>query len=154
MTNPADWPRHLLPYLDDCPSEMKELLRTTLGGVDTARATALRCRCGETNLLVGVAFNWEVVDAACPACGHEFSIYDPKHHGSTGARGKNDYARPPFESVPFGCMCRMMSFQIGVGLVFGPDRSVEDGETFAAIAIAGRCSSCGMTNLVLDAACD
>lgn len=151
----AAWPRHLQPYLRPCPDELCEALRATRPGASRLVVAALGCRCGEESLLVGVSYNWEVVDAACAACGHELPIYDPKHHGRAGARGANDYPRPPFETVPFGCMCRMMSFQVAVGLEpDGAGAGDADPEAFLFIAVAGRCAACGMSNSIFDTECD
>jgi hypothetical protein len=115
-------------------------------------AMGIACRCGETSLFVGVNFNWEVVDASCGTCGHEFSLYDPQIHGRAGWRGWNDYERPPFEVLPLACRCRMFPFQVGVAIAWGAEP--ESDEDFVWLAVAGRCQSCGELNLLIDVEAD
>lgn len=145
-------PAHLRPYARLCPPDLSTFLRDSCPDGDELRIAGLVCPCGEPALLVGVAFNWEVVDAACGSCGHEFPLYDPKVHGWLGARGRNDYPRPPFEATPYGCMCRMMRFQLAVALRYR--QPADAPEAFTFLAVAGRCVACGMANLVLDAEAD
>jgi hypothetical protein len=148
-----DLPEHLRPYACPCPLDLELVLRAARSDSGRLRVAGLKCRCGEAGLLVGVAYNWEVVDAACPSCGHEFSIYDPKYHGRSAVNGENDYDRPPFESVPFGCMCRMMVFELAVA-VDCADEVPGTAEGFLFIAVGGKCMACGMDNVVFDAPCD
>jgi hypothetical protein len=139
-------PAHLEPYARPCPPDLSTFLR----GLHPAELVTfgLACRCGETALLAGVSFNWEVVDAGCGACGYELSIYDPKVHGRDGWRGRNDYERPSFEVTPVACRCRMFPVLLGVAVDYGAGaRSDED---FVWLAIAGRCLSCGEVRLILD----
>jgi hypothetical protein len=148
----AQVPGYLAPYARPSPPDLALYLQGLEEPRGKLRTMGVKCRCGASALLVGVAYNWEVVDAACPECGHEFAIYDPTLHGYNALRGRNDYWRPAFESTPFGCMCRMMTFHLAVGFGFGPN--ARDSDDFSFIAVAGRCTTCGVPNLVLDANCD
>jgi hypothetical protein len=112
----------------------------------------LSCRCGETSLFLGVSFNWEVMDAACGTCGHEFSVYDPKAHGREGWRGRNDYDRPPFEVTPQACRCRMFLFHLALAVEYREDS--ESDEDFVWLAVAGRCAACNETRVLLDVEAD
>lgn len=153
-----DAPAHLRPYArapDDALADFLEasVARARDAGDSTARRItasntfALVCPCGEAALLLGVAYNWDVVDLACGACGREASLFDPTAHG----RGRAELSRPPFETVPYGCMCRMMLFAPAV--LLGYDARAQGPLDFVWVAVGGRCVACGEHNLALDVDC-
>ena len=158
----APAPEHLAAYArapDDALAQFLEAAveRARAAGeaaalrVSASHTFGLACPCGEPAMLVGVAYNWDVVDLACGGCGREAALYDPTRHGRLGSRGRNDYARPPFEAVPYGCMCRMMLFEPAV--LLGYEADAEGAQDFSWLVAGGRCAACGVHNLIHDAAC-
>jgi predicted RNA-binding Zn-ribbon protein involved in translation (DUF1610 family) len=153
-------PPRCIEHIATQPAEsIISLIRKDYG--EDIDAFAIRCKCGETELIPVAPTGMGLVSFNCPACGNNHIIFDPKRDGYDGEFGHNDNMEMEVP-VLFKCpQCSGEEFRLSCAFQYsGEDDVLEDDEIekkpqdlFGWFIFAGECVVCGKTTTIYYCEC-